>query len=205
MDEATRHAVEGGSAPEPTWEIAHLFPGQGHWSEEEYLALDTNRLIEFSDGTPEVLRPPTTSHQFILIHLYRELARFVDDRMLGTTLFAPLPIRLWEGKYREPDVLFLRSEHADRMHEEFWDGADLVMEVVSDGDRRRDLEIKRREYARAGVAEYWIVDPLLGRITVLTLREGRYDVHGEFGRGARATSALLDGFAVDVAEALTGR
>ncbi len=41
--------------PEPAWEVAHLFPAQGHWSEEEYLALNTNRLVEFDQGVIEVL------------------------------------------------------------------------------------------------------------------------------------------------------
>lgn len=47
----------------------------------------------------------------------------------------------------------------------------LVMEVVSGGpqDRKRDLVIKRAEYAAAGIPEYWIVDPESRRITVLTL------------------------------------
>ena len=50
------------------------------------------------------------------------------------------------------------AEHADRMAEEYWRGADLVMEVVSGGedDRRRDLETKVAEYARARIPEYWI-------------------------------------------------
>jgi Uma2 family endonuclease len=204
MSEATREFVEGDSAPEPTWEVAHLFPSQGQWSEGEYLALNGNRLVEFSHGIVEVLSMPTTSHQYIVAYLYTTLLAFIEARGLGSALFAPLPVRLWEGKFREPDVVFLKAEHADRIGEQFWDGADLVMEVLSD-DRRKDLEIKRGEYARAGIPEYWIVDPLPGRITVLRLEGDRYAVHGEFARGRRATSALLDGFAVDVAEALKGR
>lgn len=35
---------------DPTWEIADLFPAQGHWSEGDYLALETTRLVEFSHG-----------------------------------------------------------------------------------------------------------------------------------------------------------
>ena len=50
--------------------------------------------------------------------------------------------------------------------------------------------------------EYWIVDPELGRITVLALEEAAYVVHGEFARGMVATSRLLPGFKVDVTEAL---
>ncbi len=44
----------------------------------------------------------------------------------------------------------MKAEHAGRVTEDYWEGADLVMEVVSDGDedRRRDLKNKREEYAR---------------------------------------------------------
>ena len=104
---------------------------------------------------------------------------------------------------REPDVVFMRKEHASRIGEKYWKGADLVMEVVSEGkkDRQRDLVKERREYARAGIPEYWIVDPLEQRITVLRLAGKHYAVHGEFGPGDTATSALLAGFTVDVGEA----
>jgi len=66
--------------------------------------------------------------------------------------------------------------------------------VVSPDYRRHDLETKRREYARAGIPEYWIVDPEEEQITVLTLKEGKYVVHGMFERGMVARSALLEGF-----------
>ena len=79
------------------------------------------------------------------------------------------------------------------------------MEVVSDDDRRRDLETKRQEYAQAGIPEYWIVDPRLKRITVLWLDGAAYSVHGEFAEGTEATSRLLEGFKVNVAAALAAR
>jgi Uma2 family endonuclease len=74
------------------------------------------------------------------------------------------------------------------------------MEVVSEGEenRKRDLETKREEYARAGIAEYWIVDPEVQRVTVLALDGTSYRVHGVFDRGATATSVLLPGFAAPV-------
>ena len=58
---------------EPTWEIAYLYPSQGTWSEEEYLALtnSSNRLIEFTDGFLEVLPMPTDKHQTILKFILR--------------------------------------------------------------------------------------------------------------------------------------
>jgi Uma2 family endonuclease len=206
MSDSTQSARLADPPPEPAWEVARLFPAQGSWSESDYLALSRgNRLVEFSHGHIEVLPMPTTTHQLIVLALYELLKAFVAARGVGLVLVAPLRVRLWPGKFREPDVLLMLADHAERAGEEFWEGADLVMEVVSDDDRRRDLEVKRFEYARAGIPEYWIVDPRDRRITVLTRRDGTYAVHGEFGPGDTATSALLPGFAVPVGEAFAGR
>jgi Uma2 family endonuclease len=178
---------------------------QGSWCEGEYLLLQTNHLVELSNGFLEVLPMPTTSHQRLALYLYGLLLAFATGRDLGMVLAAPLRVRLWRGKFREPDVVFMSKAHADRIGEEYWKGADLVMEVVSGEreDRRRDLVTKRQEYARARIPEYWIIDPQEERITVLRLRGKRYIVHGEFARGTVATSHLLAGFAVDVNEALS--
>ena len=188
--------------PEPAWHVAYLFPPQGQWSEEEYLAVtrDTHRLVELSDGCLEVLPMPKMSHQLIVGYLFSVLSAFASARDLGTVLFAALRVRLWRGKMREPDVVFMLKEHEDRMGEDYWRRADLVMEVVSPDDesRKRDLKEKRREYARAGIPEYWIVDPQKRRVTVLRLVGKRYVVHGEFGEESIATSHLLPGFSVDV-------
>src|SRR5437867_209114 len=71
---------------EPTWEIAYLFPTQGTWCEEEYLALDTNHLVELSQGRLEVLPMPTMSHQLLVIYLSGLMLAFVSPRDLGTVL-----------------------------------------------------------------------------------------------------------------------
>ena len=200
--------TKSNDATEPTWEIARLAPNggaglslppaQGHWSEEEYLALDTNHLIEYSHGQLETLPMPTQSHQLLVIALFKLLDNFVRTRQLGTVLLAPMRVQLWPGKFREPDILFMRTEHDDRRSENRWFGADLVMEVVSPDDPHRDRVTKRREYAQAGIPEYWIVEPAQKSITVLTSDRQTYALHGEFDERADATSRLLDGFTLSV-------
>lgn len=184
----------------PTWEIALLFPEQGEWSEEEYLNLDTNHLIEYVDGCLEFLPMPTKTHQFILLFLCGLLRGFVLGRRLGRVLVAPYRVRLWKGKYREPDIIFAARDRT--LGEQFSEGADLLVEIVSEDrkGRKRDLQEKRAEYAAGGIPEYWIVDPQEQTITVLTLNGDHYRVHGEFKPGETATSLLLEGFAVDVAD-----
>jgi Uma2 family endonuclease len=184
---------------EPAWDIAQLFPAQGEWTEEDYLTLDTNRLVEYSHGRVEVLAMATQIHQALVLLLCNLLRDFVRLQGLGTVLLAPLPVQLWAGKFREPDVLFMRREHSHRRQKQFWIGADLVMEVISPDDRNRDTVTKRREYAQAGIPEFWLVDPEVRTITVLWLVDGTYSVHGHFGAGEQATSRLLPGFAIDVA------
>src|SRR5207237_9171857 len=93
----------------------------------------------------------------------------------------------------------LRREHIKDVHSQPH-GAALVMEIVigDAADRARDLIVKRKEYAEARIAEYWIVDPQEQRITVLTLDGSAYRVHGDFTAGQHATSVLLPGFSVSV-------
>jgi Uma2 family endonuclease len=183
---------------DPAWDLDRS------WSEVEYLKLDTNRLVEFVDGMIEVLPMPTLLHQLIVKYLLFQLDAYVSAPGLGTVLAAPFPVFTRETRYREPDVLFLSKKTASeiRLEDASCDHADLVMEVVSDDDRRRDLHTKRREYAQARIPEYWIVDPRDETITVLTLgaRKKAYTVHGVFRAGDRATSLLLPGFDVDVTE-----
>ncbi len=189
------------TTPQPAWDVALLFPPQGQWSEADYLWLDANReskrLMEFSNGFIEVLDMPSQIHQVVIAFLYRALFQFVMARDLGTVLFAGLRVRLGPGMMREPDVVFMRRENDHRRNNDYWDGADLVMEVVST-NREHDWVTKRKEYAEAGIPEYWIVDPSLEKITVLTLNGNRYDEHGVFGRAAMAGSVLLPGFEVAV-------
>jgi Uma2 family endonuclease len=175
---------------------------QGEWTEKEYLNLPTNRLVELTDGCIEFLPIATLFHQFIAQYLFKLLDEFVRSRRLGDVGFAPSPIRLAPGKLREPDVFFLTPRRISSTRRPP-DGADLVIEVVSEGDdnRERDLVTKRQEYAQAGIPEYWIVDPDKQVISVYSLAPGQseYVVLGEFGIGARAVSTLLPRFGVDVA------
>lgn len=186
--------------------LLEVLPPQGGWSEEEYLWLTdrTSRLIEFTDGSIEPLPMPTDHHQGILFLLARALLAHLEPRG-GIVRFSPLRLRLPSGKFREPDVLVLLDRDDPRREDRYWHGADLVMEVVSPDKPARDLVQKRREYAEAGIPEYWIVNPLDSTITVLTLRDGRYIEHGIFPCGARATSALLPEFTVVVDEVFDAR
>ena len=101
---------------------------------------------------------PTDEHQRIVLFLYRMLYSFITTYTSGIVLVAPLRVRLQSGKYREPDVIVLLYQTDQRRENQYWNGADLVMEIVSPDDPDRDLVTKREEYAQIGIPEYWIVN-----------------------------------------------
>jgi Uma2 family endonuclease len=185
---------------EPVWEIAELFPEQGLWTEKQYLALSTNRLVEFDNGTIEVLPVPTKTHQLIVAFFYEVLKSFIAGH--GRVFFAPYRLRIRSGRFREPDVLYLTPEQDARAGEEFTESAELVVEVVSPDDPDRDYVTKRRDYSDAGVPEYWIIDRTLRQVIVLRLDNGEYVETGRFGPGQRADSHRLPGFTVAVDDVL---
>jgi Uma2 family endonuclease len=185
--------------------MALNYPQQGEWTEEEYLSLNSNRLIEFTDGVLEFLPMPKFSHVRLSRYLSDLLRTHVTSRNLGDVFWAPMSVRIGPGRFREPDVVYL--SHARIPKEDVPpDGADLVIEIVSGGSqhRHRDLHEKRADYAQAGIPEYWIVDPETETITVLMLPEGaaEYREHGAFRSRQQATSILLPGFSIDVSECM---
>ena len=82
---------------------------------------------------------------------------------------------------------------------------DLTVEVLSPSTALEDRVDKHREYALAGVTEYWIVNPEDETITVLRLQGEQYAEHGVFRRGDTATSALLAGFTLSVNDVFDAR
>ncbi len=183
---------------EPAWEAAYMLPVQGSWSEVDFLKFHTNRMAELVDGRLEILPMPTLKHQRILRWL---LGMFEGAAPVGSiTLFAPLPTRLFPGTIREPDLLYIAPENAPGPDVDYPTHLDLALEIVSPGNdaRQRDYEDKRVDYARAGISEYWIVDPLENQVTVLVLQDSVYTEHGVFRIGDIASGLLLPALSLDV-------
>lgn len=185
---------------EPAWEVAYLLPPQGRWLEEDFLKFNTTRMAELVNGRLEVLPMPNIKHQRIVLFLLDLMRESINAGSEGLVLCAPLPTKLFPGTIREPDLLYISPENLPGAEVEYPTRIDLAVEVVSTGReaRKRDYEDKRIDYAKAGVAEYWIVDPEDQTVTVLVLSGGAYREHGCFTLGQTATGRLLPELSVDV-------
>lgn len=172
-------------------------------SYEEYLALPDDGIIEWVEG--EVIRhmPATESHQAIVGLLFALLRDYVNVFDLGRVILAPFIVKLWPaGPAREPDILFIRQDRLSSLSSHQFDGGpNLVVEIVSPGSVTIDRVDKFREYERAGVGEYWIIDPRRQK------QQADFYVRDEQGHFApididddgRYTSTLLPGFRLPIA------
>ena len=167
-------------------------------SYEEWLAWATdNHLSEWVDGEVIVSMPPSEVHQDIVGFLYVLLSWYARRFDLGKVRFAPFEMRLSSRLSREPDLLFVAREHADRRTGSRLEGpADLAVEVVSTDSAKRDRQDKFAEYAAAGVPEFWLCDPRprRRRTDFFRLTEAGIYVAAPLDADGRYHSAVLPGF-----------
>ena len=88
-------------------------------SEETYLALSDamNFPLELSEGRLVVREMPTPLHQHVVSRLWLVIHNWAEEHHAGRAYFAPMPVRLWPRKFREPDVMFFKTENLNRVTE----------------------------------------------------------------------------------------
>ncbi|MGH8898762.1 MAG: Uma2 family endonuclease [Egibacteraceae bacterium] len=157
---------------------------------------------ELIDGELIVSPAPRLRHQRVVMQLAGRLWLYSQNHG-GEAFPAPTDVYFTHEDVVEPDVLFIRPEHSDRLEEKFVRSApDVVVEVSSPSTPRLELVRKRDLYERHGVPEYWYVDLETDAVQVYRLDRGRYSHPETLTRGDKLTSPLLPGFAVAVEDVL---
>ncbi|HUZ76741.1 MAG TPA: Uma2 family endonuclease [Chloroflexota bacterium] len=121
-------------------------------------APDDDKRYELIEGDLLVSPSPTPVHQTVVGRVFAFLLR-LETAGLGRAFVAPLDVVLDTFNVLEPDVLFIATERLSIIGPRNVQGPpDLVVEVLSEGTRQRDLGLKLHTYARFGVRFYWILD-----------------------------------------------
>jgi Uma2 family endonuclease len=150
---------------------------------EEYLNYDdgTDTICELVNGELIPMPPESNQNQQVSISL---LAYFLRLGISPQLLRNQIAIAVTGGRAtaRIPDLTILSEDLELELRETNRSTilADmpppmLVVEVVSPKQEQRDYRYKRSEYAARQIPEYWIVDPILNKVTVLELVEGLYE------------------------------
>ena len=128
---------------------------------EEWLSLPEGPpYFELEDGRLIEMPSPRREHQDLMASLYITLRDFAIEHDLGTVVME-VDVALPTGEGYIPDIAFVSREREGELlapDGKVHGAPDLVVEVTSPGTRRRDRLVKFRNYWRAGVRWYWIVD-----------------------------------------------
>ena len=129
---------------------------------------DDGKRHELIDGEHYVTPSPNTRHQRISGRLHLIIGNWLEAHPIGQLFYAPFDVVFSNVDIVEPDLLYLSNARAaDVLTEKHVSGVpELVIEIGSKSTRKRDGTIKRRLYERAGVEEYWIVDPDINAIRI---------------------------------------
>jgi Uma2 family endonuclease len=166
----------------------------GSWTYEDLFSLpDDGRRYEIIEGELYEMPAPSWDHAVTIMNPILLLAPVVQA-LGGRVLTAPLDVFFEGADPVQPDVVVLLPESAAIGAGRGVEGApDLLIEVLSPSNRGHDVLTKRALYARAGVREYWVVDPESRAVEVLTLdRDAFHTVQRASGDDAVISSLLGD-------------
>lgn len=158
-----------------------------HYTFADCLTWGESERIEIINGDAVMMAPPSRTHQEISGALFAQLYAFLEGKKCRV-YSAPFAVRLFEkdgdtpedvDTMVEPDISVVCD--SSKLDDAGCKGApDLVMEILSPSTMRHDRFTKFNLYQRAGIREYWIVDPSSKSIQVFVLEDGNYKAQ-DFG------------------------
>jgi Uma2 family endonuclease len=158
---------------------------------------DDGQRHELIDGEHYVTPSPNRKHQKVSGNLHLMIASWLDEQPVGHLFYAPFDVVFSPFDVVEPDLLYLSNERATEVltSANVQGAPELVIEIGSPGTRKRDETIKRHLYERAGVSEYWLVDPEIDVVRVYRRGAPGFDRPVELSAqaGDVLTTSLLPG------------
>ena len=175
---------------------------------EGYLALpETKQRYEIVDGVLLMAPAPTPYHQWVMLEIAVRIKAFVNEMDIGVVLVAPVDLLIQREPLhtRQPDILYLSTQRSGIKGPSQLRGVqalevppDLVVEVLSPGNTRRDIGDKLEDYGRIGVRECWLVSPETETVEVLNLSAEEVRTVGVFGVDGILSSEVMGGFTLQL-------
>ena len=160
---------------------------------ELYKSLPEGTLAELIDSKIIMSPSPTSRHQKILNKINVQLFNCIEDKGLGEVYTAPMDVYLDENSNAvQPDIIVVLNDGQAQVkpNGHIHGSPDMLIEILSPGNKDHDLITKKALYERFGVQEYWIVDPHDKSVVGYTLQGNSYSsISGNTGS---ISAQLLD-------------
>lgn len=180
--------------------------GKLRYTFQDCLAWNRDEHMEIINGEAFMMATPSRRHQEICFEIGRQIGNYLEGKQCRVYL-APFGVRLFEREgdrpedvdtVVEPDISIVCD--GSKLDERGCKGApDFVAEVLSPSTQRQDQLVKLNLYQRAGVREYWIVDPENKTIRVMLQTDvGILQVHEVYKEDEVAKVNVLDGCFIEL-------
>lgn len=184
----------------------------GHYSYADYLTWKIDDMMELIRGKAFkwAAAAPGMSHQKVSLRLASALFTFLKGKPCQV-FQAPFDVRFPVKSKKsdeidtvlQPDLCVVCDE--SKLDEAGCIGApDLVVEILSPGNNRKELKLKYEVYEESGVKEYWVIHPTEQTLLVYTLVNGKYQPSGLFVAGDVVESTCIEGFKLNLEEIFEG-
>ncbi len=179
--------------------------GALHYTFADCLEWDESERVELIGGEPFMMSPPLRIHQEISGEIFAQMHQYLKGKECRA-YYSPFGVRLFEqdgdspedvDTLVEPDITVVCDR--SKLDQYGCKGApDMVVEVLSPSTRRHDRLVKLGLYQRAGVREYWIVDPENKSVQVFLQDNGFLRLHEDYGREDTAKVNIFDNCCIDL-------
>lgn len=179
------------------------------YSYADYLTWHFNERVELIRGWISKMSPaPGTTHQAVSWDIAYYFANYFRKTNCKT-FAAPFDVRLLDSKKSknnqqvfsvvQPDICVICDEK--KIDERGCVGApDLIIEIVSPGNSKREMKTKYELYEENGVREYWIANPLEKNIMLYVLKAKKYHLKKIYFDDDAIESILFKGLVIDLKE-----
>lgn len=178
-------------------------------SYEEFMEIYSKSTLrmEFINGEIHILASPNIGHQQIVGRLYLILNEYFKGKKCEVFL-APFDVHFFKKGFDVPDVMQpdllvacdMEVEGNVTKNGRYMGTPTLVIEILSDSTRSKDMVDKLNTYMLSGVKEYWIIDTKQESIMIYSFDDAQIDMLNVFGKGKSANSVIFKGLSADVGE-----
>lgn len=173
---------------------------------QDYLTWPDNERWEIINGDAYMQAAPSWQHQAVSGQLLKQFLMYLDGKPCQA-FSAPFDLRLSESGKRDedatqivqPDILVVCDKKGLK-GTGYYGIPDLVVEVISPSTVKMDRIIKFNQYEKAGIKEYWIVEPDAKLVSVFVLQDNnRYGRPEIYSDTDTVQVSIFDGLTIDLA------
>ncbi|HSJ67550.1 MAG TPA: Uma2 family endonuclease [Anditalea sp.] len=194
-------------AEETENQMEEPYTSYGSYSYADYLTWEIDGMVELIKG--KVFRQaaaPKMKHQEISIRISSKFFNYLEKKTCKV-FAAPFDVRLPLHSNKNEDIFTVVQPDIcvvcdpEKLDEAGCIGApDLVVEILSPGNNKKELQNKYEVYEESGVKEYWVIHPEEQTLMIYTLKDGKFIPSKLFTSGEMVASSCIEGFQIDLDE-----